>query len=121
LRNASKRIFYNYFLRDMSAASLELVVGALLVAFGGSFGVLRWIESSQTGIPTPLGTIMLAVLPVLLGTQMLLGFVSYDVANVPTVPCSPRLGRKALSARESQRVGPPEEPRQPSAASPGSK
>lgn len=108
LRNASKRIFYNYFLRDMSAASLELVVGLAFVGFGGTFGAQRWMESAQTGIATPLGTIMLAALPVLLGTQLLLGFVSYDVANVPTVPCASRLGKKALSSRDSERVGPPE-------------
>jgi dolichol-phosphate mannosyltransferase len=109
LRNTSKRIFYNYFLRDMSAASLELVVGVLFVAFGGIFGAQRWIESAQTGIATPLGTIMVAALPVLLGTQLLLGFVAYDVASVPIVPCAARLGRKALSSRDSERVGPPEE------------
>ncbi len=108
LRNASKRIFYNYFLRDMSAASLELVVGLVFVGFGGTFGVQRWMESAQTGIATPLGTIMVATLPVLLGTQLLLGFVSYDVANVPTVPCAARLGKKPLSSRDSQRVGPPD-------------
>jgi dolichol-phosphate mannosyltransferase len=113
VRNASKRIFYNYFLRDMSAASLELVVGTMFIAFGGSFGVMRWIESSQTGVATPLGTIMLAVLPVLLGTQLLLGFLAYDVANVPNVPCASRLGKKALSSRDSQRVGPPAEPGRP--------
>lgn len=116
LRNASKRIFYNYFLRDMSAASIELVVGTMLIAFGGSFGIMRWMESSRTGVVTPLGTIMLAVLPVLLGTQLLLSFLAYDVANVPNVPCASRLGRKALSSRDSQRVGPPEEPSRPSAS-----
>jgi glycosyltransferase involved in cell wall biosynthesis len=110
LRNASKRIFYNYFLRDMSVASLELVVGTLFIAFGGIFGVTHWMESSRTGVATPLGTIMLAVLPVLLGTQLLLGFVAYDVANVPNSPCAARLGRRVLSTRDSQRVGPPEEP-----------
>jgi hypothetical protein len=58
---------------------------------------------------------MIAVLPLLLGTQLLLSFLSYDVASVPSKPCSSGLGRRALSERPSQRVGPPEEPRRPSA------
>lgn len=116
VRNAFKRVFYNYFLRDMSVASLELVVGLGMFIFGGVWGVLRWSESAQTGVAAPLGTIMLAVLPVLLGTQLLLSFLAYDVASVPTQACSSRLGRRALSERPSQRVGPPEEPRRPSAS-----
>jgi dolichol-phosphate mannosyltransferase len=116
LRNASKRVFYNYFLRDMSLASVELVVGLAMITFGGIWGALRWVESAQTGIPATLGTIMVAVLPVLLGTQLLLGFLAYDVANVPTHACSKRLGRRSLTDRSSQRVGPPEEPRRPSAS-----
>jgi glycosyltransferase involved in cell wall biosynthesis len=115
VRNAGKRVFYNYFLRDMSLASLELVCGLAMITFGGIWGVRHWWESAQTGIPATMGTIMLAVLPVLLGTQLLLGFLAYDVASVPTQACSKRLGRRVLHNRPSQRVGPPEEPRRPSA------
>jgi dolichol-phosphate mannosyltransferase len=99
LRNATKRIFYNYFLRDMSVASLQLVIGTLLLAFGGVWGIAHWVEAGRMGVGAPLGTIMVAVLPVLLGTQLLLGFIAYDVANVPTVPCATRLGLRG--ARES--------------------
>jgi dolichol-phosphate mannosyltransferase len=99
LRNAAKRIFYNYFLRDMSVASLELVIGALLLLFGGIWGITHWVEAGRMGVGAPLGTIMVAVLPVLVGTQLLLGFLAYDVANVPTVACAPRLGLRG--AREN--------------------
>ena len=47
-RNFAKRIFYSYFLRDMSAASLELVVGLALLTFGVCFGGMHWIESLRT-------------------------------------------------------------------------
>jgi glycosyltransferase involved in cell wall biosynthesis len=113
VRNTLKRVFYNYFLRDMSVASLELVAGILLFGFSLYWGSSNWIQSAQTGIAAPVGTIMLAVLPFLLGTQLLLSFLAYDVASVPTQACAKRLGRRALSERPSQRVGPPEEPRQP--------
>jgi hypothetical protein len=38
LRNTLKRIAYNYFLRDLSIASLELIAGSSLLAFGGCSG-----------------------------------------------------------------------------------
>jgi dolichol-phosphate mannosyltransferase len=78
-RNFCKRVAYNYFLRDMSAASLELVAGLLLMLFGGIFGATTWLESIQTSRAAPLGTIMLAALPLLLGFQLLLAFLSFDV------------------------------------------
>jgi dolichol-phosphate mannosyltransferase len=104
LRNAAKRIFYNYFLRDMSVASLELVIGTLLMIFGCVWGVTHWVEAGRQGIGAPLGTIMVATLPVLVGTQLLLGFVGYDVASVPTVACAPRLGRRGARRSEQQEL-----------------
>jgi glycosyltransferase involved in cell wall biosynthesis len=86
IRNFSKRIFYNYFLRDMTVASLELLCGIGFLVFGTVFGAVHWAHSLSSGIPTPLGTIMLAALPTMLGLQMLLAFVAFDVANVPRRP-----------------------------------
>src|SRR5690606_7944498 len=42
LRNFAKRVFYNYFLRDFSIASAELVAGLALVAFGIAYGLMHW-------------------------------------------------------------------------------
>ena len=86
LRNFGKRVFYNYFLRDMTAASLELIIGLGALTFGVVFGGINWLHALNTGVPTPLGTIMLAALPTMLGLQMLLAFVAFDVANVPRRP-----------------------------------
>lgn len=85
-RNFLKRIFYNYYLRDMSLASIELPMGVLLFVSGGIFGLYHWVNSVRVGITTPAGTVMLAALPVLLGTQMILAFLGYDIANVPSRP-----------------------------------
>lgn len=82
-RNFGKRIFYNYFLRDMSIASLELVFGALIFTFGVTFGAYHWIHSSIHHVVTPTGTVMIATLSVLTGLQLLIAFLSYDFANVP--------------------------------------
>lgn len=86
VRNFLKRIFYNYYLRDMSLASIELPLGVLLLVSGGIFGVYHWIDSLQRDIATPAGTVMLAALPILMGTQLILAFLGYDIASVPRKP-----------------------------------
>ena len=90
-RNCLKRLFYNYFLRNFNVGSVNLVAGAILLIFGTVFGGYRWWKSGQLdAIATP-GTVMLAALPVILGTQMLLSFLSLDVASVPTEPIHQKL------------------------------
>jgi glycosyltransferase involved in cell wall biosynthesis len=83
LRNFGKRIFYSYYLRDMSLASLELPLGVTLVTLGGIFGLSHWVSSASSGIPTSAGTVMLSALPVILGTQFILAFIGHDVQSVP--------------------------------------
>lgn len=85
-RNFGKRIFYNYFLRDLSLASLELVLGLLLTIFGVLFGSYHWLVSAQIGVPTPAGTVMVAAMPFLIGLQLILSFLGYDIASVPRRP-----------------------------------
>jgi dolichol-phosphate mannosyltransferase len=86
VRNFSKRIFYNYYLRDMSLASIELPVGLVLLGFGLVYGGYHWIHATQAALPTTAGTVMLSALPILAGIQLLLGFIGYDVSSVPTRP-----------------------------------
>lgn len=83
LRNACKRIAYNYYLRDMSLASLELPLGAILVLFAVIFGGYNWISSAQHHVAAPVGTIMIATVSLLMGVQFLLAFIGHDVAQVP--------------------------------------
>jgi dolichol-phosphate mannosyltransferase len=87
----ARRLFYSYFLHDFSAASLELVAGVLLLAFGITFGAVQWLEWSSRGVGAYAGTVMLAALPVILGTQLLLAFLSFDVSRVPRRPLHPHL------------------------------
>jgi dolichol-phosphate mannosyltransferase len=86
LRNLSKRIFYNYILRDFSVASLELLAGLLMTVTGASIGVLAWTDSISTGIPATAGTVMVSTLPIILGVQLLLSFLAYDIASTPSRP-----------------------------------
>lgn len=82
-RNFLKRLFYNYYLRDMSLASLELPVGLVLLTFGCLFGGFHWLHSIRVGAATPAGTVMLAGVSLLMGLQFVLAFIAYDISSVP--------------------------------------
>ncbi|WP_240923907.1 glycosyltransferase family 2 protein [Mariprofundus ferrooxydans] len=83
MRNILKRIFYNYYLRDVSIASIELPLGVILLIGGVLYGGYHWFEAARDGITTPAGTVMLAALPILMGVQFIMGFIGYDIARVP--------------------------------------
>lgn len=83
VRNTCKRLFYNYFLRDLSLASIELLLGVLLLLAGGLLGAWFWIQSSASGVTASAGSVMLVALQVIVGLQLLLGFLAYDIAAVP--------------------------------------
>jgi dolichol-phosphate mannosyltransferase len=83
LVNTAKRLFYNYYLRNFNIASIEIVAGAIALTWGTWFGAARWIRGSLDGVAATSGTVMLAALPVLLGVQLILAFLNYDVQNVP--------------------------------------
>ena len=86
LRNYGKRLFYNYFLRDFNIASVNLLIGLVLVTFGVLYGSVHWIRGYQLDVLASPGTVMLAALPIVLGWQALLSFVHLDVANIPRQP-----------------------------------
>ncbi len=89
-RNLLKRIVYCYFVRDFSVASLELVLGSLMLSWGVGFGLFAWVRGAVAGQPATAGTIMLAGLPVILGVQLVMGFLQYDYQNVPRRPLGGR-------------------------------
>ena len=95
LRNFLKRIVYNYYLRDMSVASIELPIGFMMVIFGILYGGYNWMHGVQAGVSSPAGTVMLSALPILAGIHFLLGFVSYDVSSVPVRPIHKRHRRRS--------------------------
>ena len=84
--NLMKRIFYNYYLRDLSIASIELPLGSLFLILGIGYGSFRWLESVEKGLATAVGSVMLPTLLVLMGLQFILGFLAYDIASVPRRP-----------------------------------
>lgn len=92
MRNFLKRLFYSYYLRDMSVASIELPLGMLLFCFGFVYGSCSWLESIRTGVTSSAGTVMLSALPVILGVQLILAFLNYDISSIPRRPIQRRVG-----------------------------
>ena len=83
-----KRLCFNYFLRDFNAGTLALLFGLLLVASGTVFGLYHWMAGEFSGTEATAGTVMLAALPVILGFQLLLFFLQFDIMSVPKRPLS---------------------------------
>jgi dolichol-phosphate mannosyltransferase len=78
-RQFLKRVFYQYFVYDVNLGSLYLLLGLALAAGGVLFGAYEWLESIITHVPRTTGTVMLAVLLFLMGFQLLLNALMYDV------------------------------------------
>jgi dolichol-phosphate mannosyltransferase len=58
-------------------------LGAIFVLAGSALGVGFWLQSFRTGVVTGAGSVMLVALPIIVGIQLLLGFLAYDIASVP--------------------------------------
>ena len=84
--NLLKRTFYNYYLREWNVASFELPLGLLLFFWGVGFGVTSWVSASAQGVAATTGQVMLSAVPVILGFQLILAFLNYDVSSVPRRP-----------------------------------
>jgi glycosyltransferase involved in cell wall biosynthesis len=88
LQGLVRRIVLRYFVYDFNMASVYLLLGLPMFLFGTIFGAVEWAGSLATGEPTPLGTIMLAALPIILGLEMLLQAINIDINSVPKKPIS---------------------------------
>lgn len=83
VRTFFKRIAKAYFLYDFNIGSLYLATGIPLFLFGVSFGIYEWVYYYSRHILAPTGTIMLVTLSIILGFQLLLQAIQYDIFNTP--------------------------------------
>jgi dolichol-phosphate mannosyltransferase len=86
LRGFLRRVRLHYFVRDFTAVSLYIVFGLVLTLFGAIWGTWHFAISAQSGIPATTGTVMIAVLPLIVGVQLLLQAVTLDIQSAPTTP-----------------------------------
>ena len=105
LRNTVRRILYRYFFRDLSLASFQLVAGSGLFLFGLAFGLYHWWAAPPDQL-VPTGTIMIAALTFLIGFQLVLSFLNYDISASPREPLHPFLGKgwQARAAGEREKI-----------------
>ena len=78
-----KRIIKSYFLFDFNIGSVYLLFGSILFFFGIIFGGINWYNYAKINTQTPTGTIMIASLTLILGFQLLLQFLQYDIFKAP--------------------------------------
>lgn len=97
LREGLKRVLWQYFVADFNAVSLFLVCGIPLALFGFVFGAYHWIVNARAGTFASTGTVMVAVLPLILGFQLLLQALVLDVQNTPRRPLQLRRAPEVLS------------------------
>lgn len=83
LRGALRRVFLRYFIYDFNMGSLYILASVPLLLFSLFYGLYEWVDSNRTGIPRPLGTIMVVIIPLILGFQMLLQAIAIDVSATP--------------------------------------
>jgi glycosyltransferase involved in cell wall biosynthesis len=86
IKTIVKRVFYNYFLRNFSIASINLILGSIFILYGFLYGLFHWYDNIGLDDPTPAGIVMMAALPIIVGMQLFLNFVAYDMASRPTDP-----------------------------------
>ena len=84
--NFYKRIFYRYYLREWNVGSFEFPLGIFLVVFGAWFGISSYLSASAAGLPTTAGQVTGSAVALILGVQLLLSFLSYDVQSEPRIP-----------------------------------
>jgi glycosyltransferase involved in cell wall biosynthesis len=88
VRQSVRRIWLQYFVLGFSVGSLFLVCGLFLCGLGTGWGILAWARSISRGIPATTGTVMIAVLPLILGFQLLIQMIVFDVTRAPRRPRS---------------------------------
>jgi dolichol-phosphate mannosyltransferase len=78
-----KRILLKYFLYDFNIASVYILFGSPLFVFGMVYGFINYVEYASGNLPAPTGTVVIPTLLIILGFQLLLSSVSYDLTNYP--------------------------------------
>ena len=83
LTGLTRPFVWRYLLQDFNALTVCVLYGIPCVLFETCFGTYRWYLSIATGHPATAGTIILAVLPIILGFQGLLTALVLDMFCQP--------------------------------------
>ncbi|RJO62160.1 glycosyltransferase family 2 protein [candidate division WS5 bacterium] len=81
LKGLILRIYYKYIFFDLSPIVVFLLCGLFLFFPGLFFGLFIWVKTLKTHIPTPTGTIILALLPIMIGFQLILQALVLEITQ----------------------------------------
>ena len=91
--NFFRRLVIKYFLLNIGIASLELFLGVMFFMFGLAFGLYHWTAALIANDFVSSGRVMLAALPMIIGTQLLIAFLSHDYQRIPKIPIHKSAGK----------------------------
>ncbi|HEY0436901.1 MAG TPA: glycosyltransferase family 2 protein [Phenylobacterium sp.] len=103
LKNFVTRALGQYFVRDFNAASVEMVAGLVSIMFGTGYA-LHYLSQKHHGQAASPGVVMAAALPIMLGAQLLMQALNFDVLNAPSRPIHPYL--RTIARMEAEEVRP---------------
>lgn len=78
-----RRIFLKYFMFDFNIASVYMLAGFPLLLAGFIYGLLNFIKYASSHEPAPTGTVVIPTLMIILGFQLVLSAIQYDITNYP--------------------------------------
>jgi uncharacterized membrane protein len=99
LRGFFWRFIKRHVVNDFGLVAMLTLTGLALLAFGLVFGAYHWIESATTGQVATTGTVMVAVVPIVLGVQLLLQGLSLEVQGSAGAEETRALSRPVLEHR----------------------
>lgn len=77
------RFYQKHVLRDFSAVALFMLTGLPLLAFGVGFGAYTWLQSYLRNEFASTGTVMLSVLPLIIGFELILQALALEINQTP--------------------------------------
>ncbi len=78
-----RRIILKYFLFDFNIASVYLMFGIPIFLAGVLYGGINFFRYAVSHLPAPTGTVVIPSLLIILGFQLLLSAINYDITNYP--------------------------------------
>jgi len=82
VRRFLRRVYKKYILYDFSVIGFFYIVGLLLMSLGSLFGAYHWFRSVWTDMVASTGTVMIAVLPIILGFQLFLQAMVIEIQEI---------------------------------------
>ncbi len=78
-----KRILLRYYLYEFNIASVYMLFGFPLFIGGAVYGLVNFIKYASQQLPAPTGTVVIPALLIIIGFQLLLAALNYDMTNQP--------------------------------------